>query len=156
MTRKGGIEKRKILADPKFNSLNIAKLINMIMWDGKKGLAQSIVYNALKNIGEKTGKEPIDVFNSAIENIGPVMELKVRRVAGSNYQVPTEVKPERKNTLALRWLVKYSRERNEKTQLIRLTNEIIDASNNTGGAVKKKEETHRMAEANKAYANLRF
>jgi len=154
--RKNRAEKRVILNDPIYNSQNIAKLINMLMWDGKKGLSQDIVYSALKIVKEKTKKDPLEVFDAAIENIGPSMELKVRRVAGSNYQVPTPVLPDRKIALALRWLVTYSRDRNEKSQIDRLANEIIDAFNSTGGAVKKKEDTHKMAEANKAYANLRF
>ncbi|MDR2821518.1 MAG: 30S ribosomal protein S7 [Mycoplasmataceae bacterium] len=154
--RKAKPEKRTIISDPIHNSQTIAKLINMLMWDGRKGLAQSIVYSALENVGKHTKKDSLEVFNKALENIGPSMELKVRRVAGANYQVPTEVNPERKQVLSLRWLVSYSRERNEKNQIDRLTNEIIDAYNNTGGAVKKKEDTHKMAEANKAYANLRF
>jgi len=126
------------------------------MWDGKKGLSQNIVYSALKIVHKETKKDPLEVFNLALENIGPSMELKVRRVAGANYQVPTEVNPDRRITLALRWLVTYSRDRNEKSQIDRLAKEIIDASNSTGAAVKKKEDTHKMAEANKAYANLRF
>lgn len=154
--RKNRAEKRQILSDPIYNSQTIAKLVNMLMWDGKKGLAQSIVYTALDNVKTKTNKDPLEVFEKALENIGPNMELKVKRVAGSNYQVPTEVPPERRIVLSLRWLVLYSRNRNEKKQVDRLTNEIIDAYNNTGGAVKKKEDTHKMAEANKAYANLRF
>ncbi|MDR3249725.1 MAG: 30S ribosomal protein S7 [Mycoplasmataceae bacterium] len=154
--RKNRAEKKVILNDPIYNLQTVSKLINTIMWDGKKGLAQHIVYSALTKVGEKTKKDGIEVFNKALENIGPSMELKVRRVAGSNYQVPTEVNPERRVTLALRWLIEYSRERNEKNQIDRLTNEIIDAFNSTGGAFKKKEDTHKMAEANKAYANLRF
>ncbi|GMO14455.1 MAG: 30S ribosomal protein S7 [Mycoplasmoidaceae bacterium] len=154
--RKNKAEKRVILNDPIHSSQTVAKLINMLMWDGKKGLAQSIVYSALENVAKATKKDALEVFNKALDNIGPKMELKVRRVAGSNYQVPTEVNPERKQVLSLRWLVEYSRDRNEKNQIDRLTNEIVDAFNNTGGAVKKKEDTHKAAEANKAYANLRF
>ncbi|MDR2636470.1 MAG: 30S ribosomal protein S7 [Mycoplasmataceae bacterium] len=154
--RKNRAEKRQILSDPIYTSQIVAKLINMLMYDGKKSLAQSIVYNALDIVAKNTKKDAITVFDKAIENIGPSMELKVRRVAGSNYQVPTEVPPERRTTLALRWLVLYSRSRNEKNQTNRLANEIIDAFNNTGGSIKKKEDTHKMAEANKAYANLRF
>lgn len=126
------------------------------MWDGKKNLAQNILYTALKNVGVKTKKEPLEVFKTALNNIGPSVELKVRRIAGANYQVPVEVKEDRKITLAIRWLINYARLRNEKTMIDRLTNEIIDASNGVGGSVKKKEDTHKMAEANKAFANLRF
>lgn len=154
--RKNRAEKRLILSDPIYGSQIIAKLINMLMYDGKKSLAQSIVYEALDTVSKNTKKDAIEVFNKAIENIGPSMELKVRRVAGSNYQVPTEVPPERRTTLALRWLVLYSRARNEKSQVARLANEITDAYNGTGASIKKKDDTHKMAEANKAYANLRF
>ena len=154
--RKNQAEKRKVLPDPIYGSQIVTKTINMIMLDGKRGLAQSIVYGAFELIEQKTKKPAIEVFNKALDNIMPTLELKVRRVAGSNYQVPTEVGPERKIALGLRWLVLYSRTRNEKTMLERLANELIDASNNTGGAVKKKEDTHKMAEANKAFAHLRF
>ncbi|MDR2847114.1 MAG: 30S ribosomal protein S7 [Mycoplasmataceae bacterium] len=154
--RKAQAEKRKILNDPIYDSLEIAKCINMIMWEGKKGLAQSIVYDALKKAAAKTKKEPLELFNAALQNIGPSIELKVRRVAGANYQVPTEVKEERKITLALRWLIAYARARNEKNMVDRLAGELVDAYQGTGGAIKKKDDTHKMAEANKAYANLRF
>lgn len=154
--RKNRAEKRKILSDPTYDSQEVAKTINILMWDGKKNLAQNILYTALKNVGVKTKKEPLEVFKAALNNIGPSVELKVRRIAGANYQVPVEVKEDRKITLAIRWLINYARLRNEKTMIDRLTNEIIDASNGVGGSVKKKEDTHKMAEANKAFANLRF
>ncbi len=154
--RKAKPEKRVVLADPIYNSRLVTKLINSIMLDGKKGLAQSILYGAFKDVENKTGRPALEVFNQALDNIMPVLELKVRRVAGSNFQVPTEVTPARKQTLGLRWLTQYSRLRNEKTMQERLANEIIDASNGTGGAVKKKEDTHKMAEANKAFAHLRW
>ncbi|MDR2369262.1 MAG: 30S ribosomal protein S7 [Mycoplasmataceae bacterium] len=154
--RKNQAIKRDILPDPVYGSKLVAKAINMIMWDGKRGLAQNTLYGAFAKIEQKTKKPAIDVFNKALENIMPALELKVRRVAGSNYQVPTEVSPERKVTLGLRWLILYSRTRAEKTMLDRLAGEIIDASNNAGASVKKKEDTHKMAEANKAFAHLRF
>lgn len=154
--RKAKPEKRVVLTDPIYNSRLVTKLINSIMLDGKKGLAQSILYGAFKDIEKKTGRAALEVFNQALDNIMPVLELKVRRVAGSNFQVPTEVTPARKQTLGLRWLTQYSRLRNEKTMQERLANEIIDASNGIGGAVKKKEDTHKMAEANKAFAHLRW
>lgn len=154
--RKFKPEKREVLADPIYNSRLVTKLINSIMLDGKKGLAQSIIYGAFELIKEKTKKEPLEVFNKAVENITPSLELKVRRVAGANVQVPIEVSPARRQTLVLRWLTQYARLRNEKTMLERLANEIIDASNNTGASVKKKEDTHKMAEANKAFAHLRW
>lgn len=154
--RKAKPEKRIVLADPVYSSKLVTRLINSIMLDGKKGLAQSIIYGAFKDIEKKTGKPAIEVFNQALDNIMPVLELKVRRIAGSNFQVPTEVTPMRKQTLGLRWLTQYSRLRNEKTMQERLANEIIDASNGIGGSVKKKEDTHKMAEANKAFAHLRW
>ena len=154
--RKNQAKKRDVLPDPIYNSKLVTKAINMLMWDGKRLKAQDILYGAFKRIEEKTKKPAMDVFNQALENIMPTLELKVRRVAGANYQVPTEVSPQRKITLGLRWLVLYSRNRNEKTMLERLSNEIIDASNGIGAAVKKREDTHKMAEANKAFANLRF
>ena len=156
MPRKGHIAKRDVLADPIYNSKLVTRLINRIMVDGKRGTAQSILYNAFAIVEEKTGKQAMEVFESALDNIMPVLELKQRRVGGSNYQVPVEVSQERKLTLGLRWLVNYSRLRNEKTMELRLANEIIDASNGTGGSVKKREDTHKMAEANKAYAHYRF
>lgn len=154
--RKAKPEKREILADPVYNSKLVTRLINSIMLDGKKSLAQNILYSAFKIVEKKTNKLALEVFNEALNNIMPVLELKVRRVAGSNFQVPTEVTPSRKQTLGLRWLTQYSRLRNEKTMQERLANEIIDASNGIGAAVKKKEDTHKMAEANKAFAHLRW
>ncbi|WEK83013.1 MAG: 30S ribosomal protein S7 [Mycoplasma sp.] len=154
--RKNQAKKREVLPDPIYSSKLVTKAINMLMWDGKRGQAQNILYGAFEKVEEKTKKPAMEVFNQALENIMPTLELKVRRVAGANYQVPTEVSPERKVSLGLRWLILYSRNRSEKTMLERLSNEIIDAANNTGAAVKKKEDTHKMAEANKAFANLRF
>lgn len=154
--RKAKPEKRQVLADPVYNSRLVTKLINSIMLDGKKGLAQRILYEAFEKVEKKTGKPAMEVFSIALDNIMPTIELKVRRVAGSNFQVPTEVTPIRKQTLGLRWLTQYARLRNEKTMQDRLAAEIIDASNGIGGAVKKKEDTHKMAEANKAFAHLRW
>ena len=154
--RKRRATKREILADPIYNSKVIAKLINIIMIDGKKGTAQTIVYDAFEQIKEKTGKDPIEVFNACLENIKPQLEVKSRRVGGSNYQVPVEVTPARAQALALKWLTTYSRERNGRSMADNLANEIIDASNGTGATVKKREDTHRMAEANKAYAHYRW
>ena len=156
MPRKGYIAKREILPDPMYNNVVVTKLINNIMLDGKKGVAQSIVYGAFEIIAEKTGKEALEVFNQAMENIMPVLEVKARRVGGATYQVPIEVRPERRQTLGLRWLTKYSRERNERTMKERLAGEILDAVNNMGGAVKKKDDTHKMAEANKAFSHYRW
>ena len=156
MSRKGRIAKRDVLPDPIYNDKTVTKLINNIMRDGKKGVAQNILYDAFKEVEAKTNKDAMEVFNAALENIMPVLELKVRRVGGANYQVPVEVSAERRKTLGLRWLTQYSRLRNEKTMVDRLANEIIDASNGTGAAVKKKEDTHRMAEANKAFAHFRW
>ena len=154
--RKRRATKREILADPIYNSKVIAKLINIIMIDGKKGTAQTIVYDAFEQIKEKTGKDPIEVFNACLENIKPQLEVKSRRVGGSNYQVPIEVTPARAQALALKWLTTYSRERNGRSMADNLASEIIDASNETGATVKKREDTHRMAEANKAYAHYRW
>lgn len=154
--RKAKPEKRQVLADPIYNSRLVTKLINSIMLDGKKGLAQRILYEAFAKVEKKTGKPAMEVFSTALDNIMPTIELKVRRVAGSNFQVPTEVTPVRKQTLGLRWLTQYARLRSEKTMQDRLAAEIIDASNGIGGAVKKKEDTHKMAEANKAFAHLRW
>ena len=154
--RKRRAIKREILADPIYNSKVIAKLINIIMIDGKKGTAQTIVYDAFEQIKEKTGKDPIEVFNACLENIKPQLEVKSRRVGGSNYQVPIEVTPARAQALALKWLTTYSRERNGRSMADNLAAEIIDASNGTGATVKKREDTHRMAEANKAYAHYRW
>ena len=156
MSRKGRIAKRDVLPDPIYNDKTVTKLINNIMLEGKKGVAQNILYDAFKEVEAKTNKDAMEVFNAALENIMPVLELKVRRVGGANYQVPVEVSAERRKTLGLRWLTQYSRLRNEKTMVDRLANEIIDASNGTGAAVKKKEDTHRMAEANKAFAHFRW
>ena len=156
MPRKGFIAKREVLADPIYNSVVLTKLINNIMLDGKKGVAQKIVYDAFDIIREKTGKEPLEVFTDAMNNIMPVLEVKARRVGGATYQVPMEVRPERRQTLGLRWLTRYSRERNEKTMKERLANELMDALNGTGGACKKREDTHKMAEANRAFAHYRW
>ena len=156
MPRKGHIQKRDVLADPIYNSKVVTKLVNNIMLDGKKGVAQKIVYGAFNRISEKTGKEALEVFEEAMNNIMPVLEVKARRIGGATYQVPIEVRPERRQALALRWLTVYSRKRGEKTQEERLANEIMDAANNTGAAVKKKEDMHKMAEANKAFAHYRL
>ena len=156
MPRRGNIIKRDVLPDPVYNSKLVTKLVNRIMLDGKKGTAQSIVYEAFETVKTKSGKDPIEVFNTAMENIRPQLEVKSRRVGGSNYQVPIEVTPARSQALALRWLTKYSRERGGKGMADNLANEIIDASNGTGAAVKKREDTHRMAEANKAFAHYRW
>ena len=156
MSRKGRVAKRDVLPDPVYNSKTISKLINNIMLDCKKGVAQNILYDAFNKVEEKTGKPAMEVFDQAINNIMPVLELKVRRIGGANYQVPVEVSSERRMTLGLRWLVNYSRLRNEKTMVDRLANEIVDASNGTGASVKKKEDTHKMAEANKAFAHFRW
>ena len=156
MPRRGFIAKREVLPDPMYNSVVVTKLINNIMLDGKKGVAQQIVYDAFEIIGEKTGKNPVDVFTEAMDNIMPVLEVKARRVGGANYQVPIEVRPDRRQTLGLRWLTTYSRARGERTMKERLANEILDAVNGIGGAVKKREDTHKMAEANKAFAHFRW
>lgn len=156
MPRKGPVTKRDVLPDPVYNSKLVTRLINRIMYDGKKGTAQTILYDAFNLIKDRTGKEPMEVFETAIKNIMPVLEVKARRVGGANYQVPIEVKPERRTSLGLRWLVNYSRLRGEKTMEERLAFEIIDASNNTGASVKKREDTHKMAEANKAFAHYRW
>ena len=156
MPRRGNIAKRDVLPDPLYNSKLVTRLINNIMYDGKKGVAQKIVYGAFDIVAEKTGKEPLEVFTDAMENIMPVLEVKARRVGGATYQVPIEVRPERRQTLGLRWITLYSRQRSEKTMKERLANEILDAINGNGGACKKREETHRMAEANKAFAHYRW
>ena len=156
MPRRGFVAKREVLPDPMYGSVVVTRLINNIMLDGKKGVAQKIVYDAFDIIKEKTGKEPLEVFGQAMENIMPVLEVKARRVGGATYQVPMEVRPERRQTLGLRWLTSYSRARGEKTMRERLANEILDAANNTGASVKKKEDVHKMAEANKAFAHYRF
>ena len=154
--RRSSAAKRDVLADPMYNSKLVTKLINNVMYDGKKGIAQKIVYDAFDIIREKTGKEPLEAFNEALENIMPVLEVKARRVGGSTYQVPIEVRAERRQTLGLRWLTLYARARSEKTMRERLAGEIMDAINNTGSAVKKREDTHKMAEANKAFAHYRW
>ena len=156
MPRKGYIAKRDVLQDPIYNSKLVTRLINKIMLDGKRGVAQNILYNAFDIVEKKTGREPMEVFEQALENIMPLLELKVRRVGGANYQVPVEVSSERRLTLGLRWLVNYSRLRHEKTMEQRLAAEIIDAANGTGASVKKKDDTHKMAEANKAFAHYRW
>ena len=156
MPRRGNVAKREVLADPIYNSKIVTRLVNSIMLDGKKGVAQKIVYDAFDIIKDKTGKEPLDMFEKAMENIMPSLECKTRRVGGANYQVPLEVSPARRETLGLRWLTQYSRSRNEKTMSARLAAEIIDATNGVGGAVKKREDTHKMAEANKAFAHYRY
>ena len=156
MPRRGQISKREIMPDPLYNSELVTKLINNIMLDGKKGVAQKIVYDAFAIVEEKTGKNALDAFREALENIMPTLEVKARRLGGSTYQVPMEVRPERRQTLGLRWLRTYSRARNERTMAEKLAGEICDAMNNMGGAVKKKDETHRMAEANKAFAHYRY
>ncbi|MBO6047077.1 MAG: 30S ribosomal protein S7 [Erysipelotrichaceae bacterium] len=156
MSRRGRIPKRDVLPDPVYNSKVVTKLINNIMLDGKKGVAQNILYDAFALVEKRTGKPAMEVFDTAINNIMPVLELKVRRVGGANYQVPVEVSADRRMTLGLRWLTNYSRLRNERTMVERLANEIIDASNGTGASVKKKEDTHKMAEANKAFAHFRW
>ncbi|MBO7377002.1 MAG: 30S ribosomal protein S7 [Clostridia bacterium] len=156
MSRRGRISKRDVLPDPLYKSKLVTKLINNVMLDGKKGVAQTIVYEAFTKVEAKTGKNPLEVFVSALENVMPVLEVKARRVGGSTYQVPLEVRPERRQTLGLRWLVGFARKRGERTMADRLAGEIVDAINNAGGAFKKKEETHRMAEANKAFAHYRY
>ena len=156
MPRRGQISKRDVLPDPLYNSKLVTKLINQVMEDGKKGVAQKIVYEAFEKVETKTGKNPLEVFQEAFENIMPVLEVKGRRVGGATYQVPMEVRPERRQTLGLRWIVTYARKRGERTMADRLAAEITDALANVGGAVKKKEETHKMAEANKAFAHYRY
>ena len=156
MPRKGYIAKRDVLPDPIYNSKVVTKLINNIMLNGKKSVAQKIVYGAFDIIKEKEQKDPLEVFETALNNVMPVLEVKARRVGGATYQVPLEIRPERRQTLGLRWLVTYARKRNEKTMAEKLAGEIIDATNQNGGAYKKKEDTHRMAEANKAFAHYKF
>ena len=156
MPRKGPVPKRDVLPDPIYNSKLVTRLINRIMIDGKRGVAQRILYDAFELIRQRTGKDPMEVFEAALKNIMPVLEVKARRVGGANYQVPVEVKPERRTSLGLRWLVNYARSRGEKTMTERLAAEIIDASNNTGASVKKREDTHKMADANKAFAHYRW
>ncbi len=156
MPRRGSISKRDVLPDPMYSSKLVTKLINNVMYDGKKGVAQTIVYDAFNLIEEKVGQNPLEVFQAALDNIKPELEVKARRVGGSTYQVPMEVKADRQQTLALRWLIGFSRKRSERTMAERLAGEILDAKNSMGGAFKKKEETHRMAEANKAFAHYRY
>ena len=154
--RRGNVPKREILPDPMYNSVLVTKLVNSIMLDGKKGVAQKVVYGAFDTIKEKTGNEPLDVFTQAMENIMPSLEVKARRVGGATYQVPMDVRPARRQTLGLRWLTAYARARGERTMAERLAGEILDAANNTGSAVKKREDTHKMAESNKAFAHFRW
>jgi small subunit ribosomal protein S7 len=156
MPRKGHIVRREVLPDPIYKSKIVTRLINSIMLDGKRGVAQNILYNAFKRVEKTSNRNPIEVFEDAMKNIQPTLEVKSRRIGGQNYQVPIEVRANRKETLGLRWLVKYSRDRKEKTMEERLAKEIVDASNNTGASVKKKEDTHKMAEANKAFAHYRW
>ena len=154
--RKGHIQKRDVLADPMYNSKVVTKLVNSIMLDGKKGVAQKIVYGAFATVEEKTGRPALEVFEEAMNNVMPALEVKARRIGGATYQVPIEVRPDRRQALGLRWLTAFSRARGEKTQAERLANEIMDAANNTGASVKRKEDMHKMAEANKAFAHYRF
>ena len=156
MPRRGKIAKREVLADPIYNSKLVTRLVNSIMLDGKKGVAQKIVYEAFETVKEKTGNDPLEMFEKAMENIMPSLEVKARRVGGANYQVPMEVRPARRQTLGLRWLTAYARARGERTMAERLAGEIMDAANNSGSAVKKREDTHKMAESNKAFAHFRW
>ena len=156
MPRRGQIAKRDVLPDPLYNSKLVTRLINNVMLDGKKGVAQKIVYDAFDIIREKTGREPLEVFEEAMENVMPLLEVKARRIGGATYQVPIAVRPERRQTLGLRWITLFSRQRSERTMKERLANEILDAVNQAGGAFKRKEEMHRMAEANKAFAHFRY
>ena len=156
MPRRGNVPKREVLPDPMYGSELVTRLINNIMLDGKKGVAQKIVYGAFEIVAEKTGKDALEAFEEAMENIMPLLETKARRVGGSNYQVPIEVRPERRQTLGLRWLVMFTRKRGERTMAERLAAEILDAANNTGASVKKREDTHKMAESNKAFAHYRW
>ena len=156
MPRRGNVAKREVLADPMYNSKIVTRLVNSIMLDGKKGVAQKIVYDAFEIVKDKTGNDPLEMFEKALENIMPSLEVKARRVGGATYQVPLEVSPARRETLGLRWLTQYSRARHEKTMSQRLAAEIIDATNNAGAAVKRREDTHKMAEANKAFAHYRY
>lgn len=156
MPRKNSVPKREVLPDPIYGDVVVSKLINNVMLDGKKGIAQKIVYAAFEQVAETTGEDALEVFQKAMQNIMPLLEVKARRIGGATYQVPMEVRPARRQTLALRWLVLYSRNRGEKTMVERLSREILDAANNTGSSVKKKEEMHRMAEANRAFAHFRY
>jgi small subunit ribosomal protein S7 len=154
--RKGFIAQREVLPDPIYNNIVVTKLINKVMFDGKKGVAQNIVYDAFNMVAEKTSRDALEVFQEALNNIMPVLEVKARRVGGATYQVPMEVRPERRQSLGIRWLVEYARKRNERTMAERLAAEMLDAINNVGGAIKKKDETHKMAEANRAFAHYRW
>ncbi|SKA92741.1 SSU ribosomal protein S7P [Clostridium sp. USBA 49] len=156
MPRKGHIAKRDVLPDPVYNSKVVTKLINNIMEDGKKGVAQKIAYDAFEIIAEKTGKDPLEVFETAMNNVMPLLEVKARRIGGATYQVPMEVRPERRQTLGIRWILDAARKRGEKYMRLKLAGELMDAANNTGAAVKKREDTHKMAEANKAFAHYRY
>ena len=156
MPRKGSVPKRDVLPDPVYHSKTVTKFINKVMLSGKKSVAQRVVYDAFEAIREKTGKDPLEVFETALKNVMPVLEVRARRVGGANYQVPVEVRPERRQTLGIRWLVNYARLRGEKTMDARLSAELMDAANNTGASIKKKEDTHKMAEANKAFAHYRW
>ncbi len=156
MPRKGSVPKRDVLPDPVYHSKTVTKFINKVMLSGKKSVAQRVVYDAFETIKEKTGKDPLEIFETALKNVMPVLEVRARRVGGANYQVPVEVRPERRQTLGIRWLVNYARLRSEKTMDARLSAELMDAANNTGASIKKKEDTHKMAEANKAFAHYRW
>ena len=156
MSRRNRAEVRDVVADPVYNSKVVTKVINQVMYDGKRSIAQKVVYNAMEIASKKLNAEPMDVFNKALENIKPVLEVKARRVGGSTYQVPMEIRPERRQTLAIRWLVLYARQRSERNMANKLAGELVDAYNNAGGAFKKKEDVHRMAEANKAFASYRW
>ena len=156
MPRKGPVPKREVLPDPLYNSRLVTKFVNRLMYDGKKGAAEKIFYSSLETLGEKTGEDPMRAFEKAMDNVKPHLEVKARRVGGATYQVPIEIRPERRQTLGLRWLVSYARARSERTMQERLAGEILDACNNAGGAFKKKEDTHRMAEANRAFAHYRW
>ena len=156
MPRKGPVTKRDVLPDPVYNSKVLTKFINKVMLSGKKGVAEKVVYDAFENIRAKTGKDPLEVFETALKNVMPVLEVRAHRVGGANYQVPVEVRPDRRMTLCIRWIVNYSRLRGEKTMCERLSAELLDAANNTGASIKKKEDTHKMAEANKAFAHYRW
>jgi small subunit ribosomal protein S7 len=156
MPRRGGVQKREVLPDPVYGNVVLSRLVNRVMLDGKKGVAQSICYGALDIVKEKTGKDPMDVFETAMNNVMPLLEVKARRVGGATYQVPLEVRPSRRQTLGLRWLVSFARDRSERTMEERLAGEILDAANNTGKAVGRKEDIHRMAEANRAFAHYRW
>ncbi len=156
MPRKGSVPKRDVLPDPVYHSKTVTKFINKVMLSGKKSVAQRVVYDAFETIREKTGKDPLEIFETALKNVMPVLEVRARRVGGANYQVPVEVRPERRQTLGIRWIVNYARLRSEKTMDARLSAELMDAANNTGASIKKKEDTHKMAEANKAFAHYRW